>query len=68
MRDFALVFVEIFAGKVADAVDRETESRLQADDIQYQFDFFDCRIVIYQQSFSGMIDALRPSLPGVKAK
>ncbi len=41
--------------------------RLQADDIQYQFDFFDCRIVIYQQSFSGMIDALRPSLPGVKA-
>ena len=41
--------------------------KLSPDDIQYQLDFFECKVVIYQRSFAAVIDELRPSLPGMKA-
>ncbi|MBL6752452.1 MAG: AMP-binding protein [Nevskia sp.] len=40
--------------------------KLSADDIQYQCDFFDCSIVIFQQGFAAMMQQLRPSLPNVR--
>ena len=41
--------------------------KLNPDDIQYQFDFFDCKVVIYQKAFAPMIDSLRAALPKVEA-
>jgi acyl-CoA synthetase (AMP-forming)/AMP-acid ligase II len=62
-----IAFVCVFGFSRAGMTWVPANPRLQADDIQYQFDFFDCRVVIYQRAFAEMIDALRPSLPGVQA-
>jgi acyl-CoA synthetase (AMP-forming)/AMP-acid ligase II len=40
--------------------------KLTADDIQYQCDFFDCSVVIFQRSFAAMMEQLRPSLPRMR--
>ena len=61
-----LAFICVFGFSRAGVTWVPANPKLSRDDIQYQFDFFDCKVVIYQQAFAEVIEALRPTLPNVQ--
>lgn len=62
-----MAFVCVFGFSRAGVTWVPANPKLSADDIQYQIDFFKCKVVIYQQAFAEVISQLQPQLTGVVA-
>ena len=60
-----MAFVCVFGFSRAGVTWVPANPRLSAEDIQYQINFFECKVVIFQQAFAEILDRLRLELPGV---